>query len=97
MKIMVKSPLFILLELLYGLIIRTSETTSFVIKEFLKLFNSLTYLSKTNFMGFLISMVIGSVTLLFSLHFIFKSSKMVIYLALIFIILLFVFTVLLIV
>lgn len=71
-----ESPFIVLIELILGLISRTSESLTFVFSKIIEFFLSLQSVSGIG--GVFIVAIIGAIVLLFSLKFIFKASKMLI-------------------
>ena len=72
---MVKSPFQIILELLTGLIKEGVQTFSFVFQKLGELLISLAFIANTGIVGLVLSSVIGGVAVYFLGKFLFKNSK----------------------
>jgi hypothetical protein len=80
------SPLIVLIELIVGLISRTSESLTFIFSKIIEFFASLQFVSGIG--GIIVVAIVGAIVLLFALKFFFKASKTLIILWLIFIVVL---------
>ena len=73
--LMVKSPLQVIYELLVGIIQSIVNTFKFIFEKLVELFMSLAFIANTGIVGMLVASVVGAIVVVLVAKFVFKSSK----------------------